>query len=83
MSRAGVGVDTSLPSTDTAEACSVKSTLLFSGGVILVTLNFANVHLDTHAVLVGDHNLAAWHQLIIGVVILAAVLMDRLRSLGR
>ncbi|MGO1407984.1 MAG: metal ABC transporter permease [Brachybacterium sp.] len=39
---------------------------LFSAGVILVTLNFANVHLDTHAVLVGDLNLAAWHQLIIG-----------------
>lgn len=38
---------------------------LFSFGVILVTLNFANVHLDTHAVLVGDLNLAAWHQLII------------------
>ncbi|HMR48049.1 MAG TPA: metal ABC transporter permease [Arachnia sp.] len=41
---------------------------LFSGGVILVTANFANVHLDTHAVLVGDLNLAAWHQLIIGGV---------------
>lgn len=39
---------------------------LFSAGVILVTLNFANVHLDTHAVLVGDLNLAAWDQLIIG-----------------
>ena len=34
-------------------------------GVILVTLNFANVHLDTHAVLVGDLNLAAWEQLIV------------------
>lgn len=39
---------------------------LFSIGVILVTLNFANVHLDTHAVLVGDLNLAAWDQLTIG-----------------
>lgn len=39
---------------------------LFSAGVILVSLNFANVHLDTHAVLVGDLNLAAWDQLIIG-----------------
>ena len=38
---------------------------LFSAGVILVTLNFANVHLDTHAVLVGDLNLAAWEQLTI------------------
>ncbi|MFV0428037.1 MAG: metal ABC transporter permease [Arachnia sp.] len=38
---------------------------LFSAGVILVTVNFANVHLDTHAVLVGDLNLAAWHQLTI------------------
>ncbi len=35
---------------------------LFSVGVIMVTLNFANVHLDTDAVLVGDLNLAAfWH----------------------
>ena len=39
---------------------------LFSGGVILVTTNFSNVHLDTHAVLVGDLNLAAWEQLNIG-----------------
>lgn len=39
---------------------------LFSAGVILVSLNFANVHLDTHAVLVGDLNLASWDQLIIG-----------------
>lgn len=36
---------------------------LFSAGVIMITLNFANVHLDTHAVLVGDLNLAAFHQL--------------------
>jgi manganese/zinc/iron transport system permease protein len=39
---------------------------LFSGGVILVSTNFANVHLDTHAVLVGDLNLAAWEQLVVG-----------------
>lgn len=39
---------------------------LFSIGVILVTLNAANVHLDTHAVLVGDLNLAAWDQLEVG-----------------
>lgn len=36
---------------------------LFSAGVILVTLNFANVHLDVHAVLVGDLNLAAFEHL--------------------
>lgn len=41
---------------------------LFSIGVILVTLNFANVHLDTHAVLVGDLNLAGFHHLIVGGV---------------
>lgn len=39
---------------------------LFSAGVILITLNFANVHLDTHAVLVGDLNLAAFEPLIVG-----------------
>ena len=39
---------------------------LFSVGVIMVSLNFANVHLDTHAVLVGDLNLAAWQQLTVG-----------------
>ncbi|MGO1544751.1 MAG: metal ABC transporter permease [Gulosibacter sp.] len=33
---------------------------LFSVGVIMVTLNFGSVHLDTHAVLVGDLNLAAF-----------------------
>lgn len=43
---------------------------LFSVGVILVTLNFANVHLDTHVVLIGDLNLAAFDQLIIGGVAL-------------
>ncbi|WP_145942752.1 metal ABC transporter permease [Corynebacterium glyciniphilum] len=36
---------------------------LFSVGVIMVTMNFANVHLDTHAVLVGDLNLAAFEHL--------------------
>lgn len=41
---------------------------LFSVGVILITLNFANVHLDTHAVLVGDLNLAAFHPLVVGGV---------------
>lgn len=39
---------------------------LFSVGVILVTMNFAHVHLDTHAVLVGDLNLAGRAQLEIG-----------------
>lgn len=41
---------------------------LFSCGVILVSMNFGNVHLDTHAVLVGDLNVAAWHQLTVGGV---------------
>ncbi|WP_293696303.1 metal ABC transporter permease [uncultured Agrococcus sp.] len=41
---------------------------LFSVGVILVSTNFAHIHLDTHAVLVGDLNLAAWHQLTVGGV---------------
>ncbi|MGJ3508160.1 metal ABC transporter permease [Enemella sp. A6] len=41
---------------------------LFSLGVIMITLNFANVHLDTHAVLVGDLNLAAWDQLVVAGV---------------
>ncbi|MGO1537862.1 MAG: metal ABC transporter permease [Leucobacter sp.] len=41
---------------------------LFSIGVILITLNFANVHLDTHAVLVGDLNLAAFHHLTVAGV---------------
>lgn len=39
---------------------------LFSVGVILVTRNFADVHLDTHVVLVGDLNLAAFEELTIG-----------------
>lgn len=63
---------------------------LFSAGVILVTLNFANVHLDTHAVLVGDLNLAAWHQLVIGGVswgpaylyVMLGVLLANLLFLG-
>ncbi|MFP7707629.1 metal ABC transporter permease [Trueperella sp. LYQ141] len=38
---------------------------LFSAGVIMITLNFANVHLDTHAVLVGDLNLISFDQLTI------------------
>ncbi|GAA1949977.1 metal ABC transporter permease [Microbacterium aquimaris] len=41
---------------------------LFSVGVILVTLNFADVHLDTHAVLVGDLNLAAFVPIVVGGV---------------
>ncbi len=41
---------------------------LFSIGVIMVTLNFADVHLDTHAVLVGDLNLAAFEHLFINGV---------------
>lgn len=41
---------------------------LFSIGVIMVTLNFSNIHLDVHAVLVGDLNLAAFDQLIVGGV---------------
>ncbi|MEV4900664.1 metal ABC transporter permease [Citricoccus sp. NPDC055426] len=38
---------------------------LFSIGVIMVTADFANIHLDTHAVLVGDLNLASFQQLTI------------------
>lgn len=41
---------------------------LFSVGVIMVTANFANVHLDVHAVLVGDLNLAAFSPLVVGGV---------------
>lgn len=41
---------------------------LFSAGVILVSMNFANIHLDTHMVLAGDLNIAAFKQLIIGGV---------------
>lgn len=39
---------------------------LFALGVILVSGNFTNVHLDTHMVLVGDLNLASFEHLIIG-----------------
>ena len=41
---------------------------VFSGGVILVSMNFANLHLDTHTVLAGDLNLAAFRHLTIGEV---------------
>ncbi|MDO5724450.1 MAG: metal ABC transporter permease [Flaviflexus sp.] len=41
---------------------------LFSFGVILISLNFANIHLDTHVVLVGDFNLVAFIPLTIGGV---------------
>lgn len=41
---------------------------LFSLGVILVTANFANLHLDTHAVLAGDLNLASFRHLAVGGV---------------
>lgn len=43
---------------------------LFSVGVILVSSRAADVHLDTHAVLVGDLNLAAFDQLVVGGVTL-------------
>ncbi|TRY18818.1 metal ABC transporter permease [Tessaracoccus rhinocerotis] len=39
---------------------------LFSVGVILVSLEFSDVHLDTHTVLVGDLNLAGFRQLTVG-----------------
>ena len=41
---------------------------LFSAGVIMVSMNFANIHLDTHMVLAGDLNIAAFKHLIIGGV---------------
>ena len=41
---------------------------LFSIGVLLVTANFSNIHLDTHMVLVGDINLASLDHLYIGEV---------------
>lgn len=41
---------------------------LFSAGVILVSLEFQNVHLDEHTVLAGDFNLAAFHHIHIGGV---------------
>lgn len=48
---------------------------LFSIGVLLVTANFANVHLDVQAVLVGDLNLAAWNHLTIAGMGLGPVYM--------
>ena len=36
---------------------------LFAAGVIFITLDFSHVHLHMHVVLVGDLNLAAFHQL--------------------
>lgn len=39
---------------------------LFALGVILVSGNFTDIHLDTHVVLVGDLNLASFAHLIIG-----------------
>lgn len=41
---------------------------LFSVGVIMVSAEFSNIHLDTHAVLVGDLNLAAISTLTVGGV---------------
>lgn len=41
---------------------------LFSIGVIMISLEFQNIHLDTHAVLVGDLNLAAVESLLVGGV---------------
>ena len=41
---------------------------LFAAGVILITLDFSNIHIDTHSVLVGDLNLAAVHPLIVNGV---------------
>lgn len=36
---------------------------LFSAGVLMVSASFGDIHLDTHAVLVGDLNLVAFEQL--------------------
>ena len=41
---------------------------LFALGIILVTSRMANVHLDTHVVLVGDLNLASFDRLTVGGV---------------
>lgn len=41
---------------------------LFSVGVILVSMEFSDVHLDTHTVLVGDLNLAGFRQLTVAGV---------------
>ena len=48
---------------------------LFSTGILLLTAEFSHVHLDTHTVLTGDLNLAAWDQLIIGGVSVGAAYM--------
>lgn len=40
--------------------------VLFSIGVLMISLDFADVHLDTHVVLVGDLNLAAIRTLELG-----------------
>lgn len=39
---------------------------LFAVGVIMVSAHFSDIHLDTHLVLVGDLNLAAFDRIIIG-----------------
>ncbi|HJE90565.1 MAG TPA: metal ABC transporter permease [Dietzia timorensis] len=36
---------------------------LFSAGVLMVSASFGDIHLDTHAVLVGDLNLVAFEQI--------------------
>ncbi|MEM6481834.1 MAG: metal ABC transporter permease [Pseudomonadota bacterium] len=41
---------------------------LFAGGIILVSMDFQHVHLDTYAVLVGDLNLAAFPALVVNGV---------------
>lgn len=41
---------------------------LFAGGIILVSMDFQHVHLDTNAVLVGDLNLAAFPALMVNGV---------------
>lgn len=41
---------------------------LFAGGILLVSMDFQHVHLDTNAVLVGDLNLAAFPALFVGGV---------------
>lgn len=56
---------------------------LFSVGVIMVTMNFAGVHLDTHRVLAGDLNLAAYrHVTIAGVSVGPAYLYVMLGMLA-
>ncbi len=39
---------------------------MFGAGVIMVALEFNNVHLDEHVILVGDLNMAAFRQLEVG-----------------